>query len=96
MPNHQIILIGQITTIFSLLFLFIVSLILTHHLYLAFVLSNFLCLLIGISGNFIQLGFLVLINFLSKNCVARYTLGTGVGGLFVTIIKMIMTGIFGT
>lgn len=62
---------------------------------IGFSMSLVVCFLIGASSNAAQLSFFAMINFLSQTCISRFTVGTAVGGLTLTVIRIIMVGIFG-
>ena len=55
----------------------------------------FCALLIGISANLSQLSFFAMINYLSQEVVSKFTVGTAVSGLFITVVRMIVLAIFG-
>jgi hypothetical protein len=67
-----------------------------NHPGLGFYLSVLICLIIGISGNAIQLSYFSMINFVSERVISRFTIGTAVSGLGLNIIRMITVAIAGT
>jgi len=62
---------------------------------IGFILLLSCSLLIGIGSNLGQLSFLAMINYLSQGVVSKYTVGTAVCGLLITIVRMVMLAIFG-
>lgn len=48
------------------------------------------------SANLSQLSFFAMINYLSQDVVSKFTVGTAVSGLFITLVRMIILAGFGT
>lgn len=61
-----------------------------------FALSVLICYIIGVSSNSVQLSYFSLINFVPEKVISRFTIGTAVSGLSLTILKMIIVAISGT
>lgn len=61
-----------------------------------FGMSLIACFLLGVGSNLYQLTFFAEINYLSEPVVSKFTIGTAVGGLFITILRMIIVAIAGT
>lgn len=51
--------------------------------------------LIGLGANASQLTFFAMINYLSQDVVSKFTVGTALSGLFITLIRMIILAIAG-
>ena len=84
---------GLVGTSFVLFLLFLTSLIFRRAPGLGFYVSCFLCILLGFNSNIVQMGYFSIINFVPEIVVARFTLGTAVGGLFLTILRIIIFAI---
>ena len=61
-----------------------------------FYMSLFCCFLIGLGSNLYQLTFFSMINYLSESVVSKFTIGTALGGLGITSLRMIIVAIAGT
>ena len=61
-----------------------------------FYMSLFCCFLIGLGSNLYQLTFFAMINYLSESVVSKFTIGTALGGLGITSLRMIIVAIAGT
>ena len=90
----SLITVGNIGINIALLAILIVSITMKQTL-LGFVLLLFSSFLIGVSANLSQLSFFAMINYLSQDVVSKFTVGTAVSGLFITVIRMIILTIFG-
>lgn len=60
-----------------------------------FILLLFCAFLIGIFSNVSQLTFFAMINYLSQEVVSKFTVGTALSGLFITLVRIIITASFG-
>ena len=49
----------------------------------------------GVGANLSQLTFFAMINYLSQDVVSKYTVGTGLSGLLITMIRIIILASFG-
>lgn len=79
-----------------MLLLLLVALILKETNRFGFFLSVILCIIVGISSNVVQLSYFAMINFVPEKVISAFTLGTAFSGLFLTILRMIITAIAGT
>lgn len=61
-----------------------------------FIILMGLSFLQGISGILSQLTFYAMINYLSKNIVSKFTMGTAFSGLVIVFFRIILTLTFGT
>lgn len=61
-----------------------------------FAMSIISCFLLGTGSNLYQLTFFAEINYLSESVVSKFTVGTALGGLGITTLRMIIIGIAGT
>lgn len=52
--------------------------------------------IIGIGANLTQLTFYAMINYLSQDVVSKFTIGTAVSGLFIAVVRAVLTAIFGS
>ena len=89
-----IIVVGNTIVSISLLGLLITSMFLDQTL-LGFVISLLFSFMIGLGGNLGQLCFFAMINYLSRDVVSKFTVGTAVSGLFMGVTRAILTIIFG-
>jgi hypothetical protein len=89
-----LITIGNIGINIALLAILIVSIVLKETA-VGFVFLLLSAFLIGVSANLSQLSFFAMINYLSQEVVSKFTVGTAVSGLFITVIRMIILAIFG-
>ena len=90
-----LIICGNLIVNVALVCILLVSIILDHS-YIGFVLLLACAFLIGIGGNISQLTFFAMINYLSQNVVSKFTVGTAVSGLMITLIRLVITAIFGS
>ena len=86
---------GNIITNIALLMLFIVSLVLKQTL-TGFILLLVISFIIGVGANLTQLSFYAMINYLSQDVVSKFTIGTAVSGLFIAVVRAVLTAIFGS
>lgn len=63
---------------------------------MGFILLLMISFIIGIGANLTQLTFYAMINYLSQDVVSKFTIGTAVSGLFIAIVRAILTAIFGS
>lgn len=61
-----------------------------------FGLSLVITFVIGFASNSAQLSFFAMINYLGEKTVSRFTVGTAASGLFLAVLRIIITGIFGS
>lgn len=61
-----------------------------------FYMSLLCCFLLGAGSNMYQLTFFAMINYLSESVVSKFTIGTALGGLGITSLRMIIVAIAGT
>lgn len=50
---------------------------------------------IGIGANLSQITFFAMINYLSQDVVSKFTVGTALSGLFITLVRIIILAIAG-
>jgi hypothetical protein len=50
---------------------------------------------IGLGSNISQLSFFAMINYLSQDVVSKFTVGTALSGLFITLVRLIILAIAG-
>ncbi len=86
---------GNIITMVALLLLLLVSLSIEQTL-TGFVLLLCISYVIGVGANLTQLTFFAMINYLSQDVVSKFTIGTAVSGLFIAIVRAVLTAIFGS
>ena len=86
---------GNIITNIALLMLLIVSLVLKQTL-TGFILLLVISFIIGVGANLTQLSFYATINYLSQDVVSKFTIGTAVSGLFIAVVRAVLTAIFGS
>ena len=86
---------GNMIVNVSLICIFLVSVIFEDSLH-GFILLLLCSFSIGIGANVSQLTFFAMINYLSQDVVSKFTVGTAVSGLFMIIVRIILTLIFGT
>ena len=53
------------------------------------------CFIIGVGGNFSQVSYYAIINFLSAKIVSQFTVGTALSMVLVSIIRIIILAIMG-
>lgn len=58
-----------------------------------FGLSLITCLMIGVSGNIVQLSYFALINYVSDKIVSRFIVGTAISGFGLTVIRMFILAV---
>lgn len=92
----KLIYIGLVGTNVCLVVLFMSSVFFMNIQGLGFGISIIVCILLGFLGNLPQLSYFAMINYMSKECVTKYTIGTAASGLFLTICRMIIVAIAGT
>lgn len=51
--------------------------------------------IMGLGSNTYQLTFFAMINYLSESVVSKFTIGTALSGLSITVIRMIIVAIAG-
>ena len=95
MKYASIILMGNMIINISLLGLFLVSVVFENET-IGFVLLLICSLFLGLGGNVSQLTYFAMINYLSREVVSKFTVGTAISGLFMIIVRSIILGIFGT
>jgi len=95
MAISRLISIGLICLSISLLVLLLASFLFQSHPKLGFSISLLICLIIGISGNTVQLCYFAMINFVSEAAISKFTIGTAINGLGLIILRMIMLAIAG-
>jgi hypothetical protein len=93
---QRMINVGLIVCTISLLLLLVTALIFKNVPKFGFLLSLFICIMVGISSNIVQLSYFAMINFVPEKVISRFTIGTALSGLSLTIIRMIITAIAGT
>jgi hypothetical protein len=86
---------GNIITNIALLMLLTVSLLLEQTL-TGFILLLVISFIIGVGANLTQLTFYAMINYLSQDVVSKFTIGTAVSGLFIAVVRAVLTAIFGS
>ena len=87
---------GIIISNISLLMFLILSLTCENAKGFGFGMSLVMGFFLGVGSNLYQLTFFAEINYLSESCVARFTIGTALSGLSITILRMIIISIAGT
>ena len=90
-----IIILGNSIVDVALVMLFLVSVLFENTL-IGFILLELCAFFIGCGANMSQLTFFAMINYLSQKVVSIFTVGTAVSGLFMIIVRIILTAIFGT
>lgn len=78
-----------------LLGMLLISLYMSQSL-LGFIILMVFCFVQGLSGMLSQLTFYAMINYLSKNIVSKFTIGTAFSGLVIVFFRIILALIFGT
>ena len=91
----NIIITGNSIVNVSMVCLFLVSVSLDQTL-IGFILSLLCTFCIGFGANLSQLSFFAMINYLSWEVVSKFTVGTAVSGLFMVLVRIIITLFFGT
>lgn len=86
---------GNIIINICLVLLLLVSLLLKQTL-IGFVLLLLISFFIGIGTNLTQLTFFAMINYLSQDVVSKFNIGVASSGLFIVIVRAIVTAIFGS
>jgi hypothetical protein len=59
-----------------------------------FSISIALCFIIGFFGVSVQLSYCSMINFFGAKTVVNYSIGSGMSGLIITLIRVIITAIY--
>jgi len=90
---NMIIVGNSIVTLFMII-IFLVS-ILGDQTTFGFFLLLFSSFFIGLGANLSQITFFAMINYLSQDVVSKFTVGTAISGLFITVIRMIILAIAG-
>ena len=90
-----LIITGNSIVSISLVCIFAVSIILEQKLagYILILVCSFF---IGLGASTSQLTFFAMINYLSWKVVSKFNVGTAISGLFMVVIRIIITFIFGT
>lgn len=86
---------GNIGINLCLAAILVVSIVAPHTL-AGFLLLELFAFLIGASANLSQLSFFAMINYLSQDVVSKFTVGTAVSGLFITVVRMVILAAFGS
>lgn len=86
---------GNMTVNIALLLLLLDS-IFFDQMAIGFYLMLIFSFLIGVGSNSSALSFFAMINYLSESVVSKFTVGTAVSGLVITIIRVVITAIFGS
>lgn len=87
---------GIILCNISLLILLILSLTCREAKGFGFGMSLVACFILGAGANSYQLTIFAEINYLSESCVSKFTIGTALSGLGITVLRMIIVSIAGT
>ncbi len=82
-----------VTNTFLLILLFISFWVEPH---IGFWMSEFCCLILGLSGNLTQLSFFAMLNYLTGTVVSRFTVGTAMSGLSLNIAQILIIAILGS
>jgi hypothetical protein len=53
-----------------------------------------LCFLVGLFGVIVQLSYCGMINYFGEKTVANFNIGVGASGLFVTVLRIVITAIY--
>ena len=61
-----------------------------------FIITLALCWVLGMFSNLAQLTYFAMINYVSSDVVSKFTIGTAVSGLGLTIARMIIVAILGS
>lgn len=91
----QLITVGNIGINIALAAILMVSIVLKETA-VGFMLLLLSALMIGVSANLSQLSFFAMINYLSQNVVSKFTVGTAISGLFITLIRIVILVIAGS
>lgn len=59
-----------------------------------FYISIALCFAVGFFGSLVQLSYCGMINYFGEKTVANFNVGVGASGLFVTILRILITAIY--
>lgn len=92
----KIVTVGIMLCNISLIMFLILSLTCKDAKGFGFGMSLFFCFILGVGSNLYQLTFYAEINYLSENVVSKFTIGTALGGLGITSLRMIIIAIAGT
>jgi hypothetical protein len=85
--------------VLSCIFLFLlltISVLFRKYPSFGFALSLITCLMIGVSGNIVQLSYFALINYVSDKIISRFIIGTAISGFGLTVIRMFILAVSGT
>lgn len=91
----SLIIVGNIIVNIAMVAILVFTIVFKQQL-IGFILMLVSSFVIGIGANTSQLTFFAMINYLSQNIVSKYTVGTAASGLLITIIRAIITAIFGS
>lgn len=91
----HLIITGNLIVNVSLVAILLISILFEQQL-IGFILLLISSFFIGIGGNTSQLTFFAMINYFSQDVVSKFTVGTAVSGLLITVIRAVITGIFGS
>ncbi len=86
---------GNMTVNVALLLLLLDSIFLDETA-IGFYLMLLFSYLIGLGANSSSLTFFGMINYLSESVVSKFTVGTAVSGLIITLIRVVITAIYGS
>lgn len=93
--SYKTLIIVSITMINTcLILLLVISLVTKSDPKIGFYCSVFLCLCLGFFGIIIQLSYCGMINYFNTRTVGNFNIGVGASGVFVTVLRMAITGIF--
>lgn len=81
---------------FALVLMLILSLTCQNAKLFGFVVTLLACFLLGCGANIYQLTFYAEINYLSFSVVSKFSIGTALGGLGITTLRMVIVAIAGT
>lgn len=87
---------GLIISSISLVMFLLLSLTCRDAKGFGFGMSLIACFFLGIGSNLYQLTFFAEINYLTESVVSKFTIGTALSGLFITVLRMIIVAIAGT
>lgn len=92
---QRIVNIGLLTCTGSLIALLSASVLFHKAQGFGFALSIIICMILGISSNAVQLSYFAMINFTPTKVISRFTIGTALSGLLLTILRMLITAVAG-
>jgi hypothetical protein len=93
---QRIVNLGLIGCTASILLLLATAIMFKNAQHFGFMLSILICIVVGITSNIVQLSYFAMINFVPEKVISRFTIGTAFSGLFLTILRIIITAIAGT